>query len=202
MDTRRDDLIERLRRGDAEALAEFITSRHGQLLGYIERNLGAALRRKIEPEDILQELSADAIRALSGIDLAGRDPLGWLCQIAERRIIDAHRRFYGSQKRNAGREVAIDAPRGDDQRGLIDLLVASMTSASQAFSRNQREQRLLEALASLKEEQREALRLRYVENLPSKEIAQRLGKTDGSVRVLLTRSLHRLHELLGPESSP
>ena len=41
--------------------------------------------------------------------------------------------------------------------------------------------------------------MRYVENLPSKEIAQRLGKTDGAVRVMLTRSLSKLQELLGTE---
>ena len=44
-------------------------------------------------------------------------------------------------------------------------------------------------LAELPEEQREALRLRYLEGLPSKEIAARLGKTDGAVRVMLTRAL-------------
>jgi RNA polymerase sigma-70 factor (ECF subfamily) len=42
--------------------------------------------------------------------------------------------------------------------------------------------------------------LRYVEGLPSKEIARRLGKTDGAVRVLLTRSLRRLQQLVGPDA--
>ena len=74
-----------------------------------------------------------------------------------------------------------------------------MTSASQAFSRNQREQRLLAAMESLPQEQREALRLRYVEGQSSKEIGARLGKSDGAVRVLLTRSLQRLRSLLGEE---
>ena len=55
---------------------------------------------------------------------------------------------------------------------------------------------LLEAMASLPEESRHALRMRYVESLPTKQIAERLGKTDGAVRVLLTRSLKRLQELL------
>jgi DNA-directed RNA polymerase specialized sigma24 family protein len=35
--------------------------------------------------------------------------------------------------------------------------------------------------------------------LPSKEIAQKLGKTDGAVRVMLSRSLGKLQELLGDE---
>jgi len=37
-----------------------------------------------------------------------------------------------------------------------------MTSASAAFSRNQKELRLMEALDGLPEEGREALRLRYI----------------------------------------
>ena len=42
--------------------------------------------------------------------------------------------------------------------------------------------------------------MRYVENLPSKEIASRLGKTDGATRVLLTRSLAKLQAILGSNS--
>ena len=64
------------------------------------------------------------------------------------------------------------------------------------------EARLYEALAKLPEDQREALRLRYVENLPSKDIAERLGKSDGSVRVMLTRALSKLQQILGPDDIP
>ena len=74
-----------------------------------------------------------------------------------------------------------------------------MTTASQALSRKGREVRLLEALTQLPEEQREALRLKYIEGLPSKEIAERLGKSDGSVRVMLSRSLNKLQDMLAEE---
>ena len=75
-----------------------------------------------------------------------------------------------------------------------------MTTPSGALSRDQREFRLLEALKNLPEESQTALRLRYVEGLPSKEIASQLGRTDGATRVLLTRSLARLQELLRHDS--
>ncbi len=71
-----------------------------------------------------------------------------------------------------------------------------MTTPSGALSRDQREFRLMEVLKSLPEESQKALRLRYVEGLPSKEIANQLGRTDGATRVLLTRSLAKLQELL------
>jgi RNA polymerase sigma-70 factor (ECF subfamily) len=197
-------LLSQVRAGDCEALGQFIAARQPQLLAFIDRRLGAALRRKIEVDDLYQEVSAEAIRSLPEIDLKERDPFNWLCQVAERRIIDAHRRFFGSQKRDAAREVSINAPgsgsTSTSRPGLINLLVASMTSASAAFSRDQKQIRLLAALEKLPEEHREALRLRYLENLPSKEIAERMGKTDGAVRVMLTRSLAKLQQIMGPEA--
>lgn len=191
------DLLARLQKHEAAALAEFIELRRPQLAAFIERQLGAQLRRKVEPEDVFQEATAEALRALPGADFSSRDPFGWLCQISERRIIDLHRKFFDAQKRDAGREVGLGSPGGDTQQpGLVNLLVASMTTPSAAFSRNAREALLADALAKLPEDQREAIRLRYVENMPSKEIAEKLGKSDAAIRVMLTRSLKKLQALL------
>jgi RNA polymerase sigma-70 factor (ECF subfamily) len=196
-------LAEKVRNRDVAALAEYIDAHRQPLLAFIERQLGMALRRKVEVEDVLQELSVEAVRALPEADLGDRNVFGWLCQIAERRIIDAHRRFFGAQKRDAGREVPLGTPGGDTEHGaIIDLLVASMTTPTQALSRNMKEVQLLEALATLPEEQREALRLRYVDGLASKDIAARLGKSDGSIRVMLSRALSRLSQILGPDAMP
>jgi RNA polymerase sigma-70 factor (ECF subfamily) len=205
MEPEEEAVVLKVRNRDEQALADFIVLKRPQLLAFIDRRLGAALRRKIEADDLFQETSAEAVRSLSDVDLADRDPFNWLCQVAERRIIDAHRRFFGSQKRDAGREVSLNAGGGstsDTSRpGLINLLVASMTSASQAFSRDQRQMKLLAALEKLPEDHREALRLRYLENLPSKDIAEKLGKSDGAVRVMLTRSLAKLQQILEMEGT-
>lgn len=200
MDEHEEQLVAKLRAGDTDALAQYLVVRNRHLLAFIERQLGPALRRKLEADDILQEVSIEAVRSLGKIDLSERDPFSWLCQVAERRIIDAHRRFFEAQKRDAGREASLGSPGGDSQHAaIVDLLAASMTTASQAFSRNLREVKLMEALAKLPDDQREALRLRYIEGLPSKEIAERIGKSDGAVRVMLTRSLGKLQDLLGPD---
>ena len=196
-------LVNRIKQRDLSALAEYLLTQRQPLLAFIDRQLGAALRRKIEVDDVFQEVSVEAVRALPEADFDHREPFSWLCQIAERRIIDAHRHHFGAQKRDAGREVPLGSPGGDSQHAaIIDLLVASMTTATQALSRKGREARLFEALATLPADQREALRLRYIEGLPSKEIASKLGKSDGSVRVMLTRALGRLQQVLGPEEAP
>jgi RNA polymerase sigma-70 factor, ECF subfamily len=197
VDTVEQELAERIRGGDIQALAEYVQLVRPRLMAFIERNLGTALRRKLEPEDVLQDVNAEAIRALPKMELGDREPFSWLCQVAERKIIDAHRYHFGAKKRDAGREQPLDRRVGDaSQAGLINMLVKSMTTPSQAFSRNAREERLAHALEGLPAEQREALRLRYVEGLPSKQIAEQLGKSDAAVRVMLTRATQRLQSLL------
>ena len=86
-------LLDRIRDKDADAMAAYIELNRPQLLAFIDRKLGASLKRKVEPDDILQEVSRDAVRGLSDVELRDGDPFSWLCQIAHRRIIDTHRRF-------------------------------------------------------------------------------------------------------------
>jgi RNA polymerase sigma-70 factor (ECF subfamily) len=190
-----DDSDPRLAEAKARLLA-LLDERRPQLLAYIQRQLGSRLRQKVEAEDVLQETSMDAVRRVAEFADLEREPFGWLCQIAEHRLIDAHRKFFQSQKRAGDREVSIDEQRNDAGGKFADLLVASMTTPSAAFSRNHKEFRLQAAMAELPEETRDVLRLRYVEGLQTKEIAERIGKSDGAVRVLLTRSVQKLQELL------
>jgi len=184
-----------------QELVDLLESRRNQLLAYIDRRLGTALRRKVETLDIYQETAVAALHAWPTVELGERDPFGWLCQIAEQRIIDVHRRF-AARKRSSEREVSAHATPPDASRELIDMLSASLTSASQAFARNERHAKLDEAILQLPAESRDVLRWRYVDGLPTKEIAEKIGKTDGAVRVMLTRTLHKLQELLGPEAAP
>lgn len=191
------EILNGLRSGDEAALVEFLQTNEHALLAFIRSRTGGQLQRKIEPEDVLQEASMEAVRTLKQTDLSRWDPLNWLFQICERKIIDAHRRFFASQKRDASREASL--PDGTAAAGLADLLAASMTTPSDAFSRDQRQLRMLAALDTLPEDQREALRLRYLVGLSSKEIAQKLGKTDGATRVMISRALGKLHEMLAGE---
>lgn len=194
----RAELAEQLKSGDTDALGRYLDEIRPQLMAFIERQLGTALRRKVEAEDIFQEAGTAAVKQLADVSLGDRDPFSWLCQIAEHKVIDAHRHFFGAQKRDAGREVAFRPPSNDTEQGdFINMLVNSITTPSQAFSRNVREARLAEAVSQLPDLQREALRLRYVESLPTKEIATQIGKSDAAVRVMLTRSVQKLQELLG-----
>jgi len=195
-----DALLQRLRQGEAAAVAEFAQLRRPQLASYVSHQLGFALRAKVEPDDVVQETCMRAIRSPQLFTVTGRDPFNVLCHLAQESIVELHRKLIEAQKRSAAREVPLQAGASDSGGGgVIDLLVASMTSASMAFSRNQRELSMWKALDTLPEEQRDALRMRYVDGLPTKDIALRLNKSDGAIRVMLTRSLDKLKQMLGQE---
>lgn len=169
-----------------------------RLLGFIQQLMSRPLQQKVGAEDVLQEVCISCMHAFPEIDLSDRDPFDWVCQMARRRIMDAGRKFQGTEKRAMHRELGMGATAAG-QADFVELLVASITTPSRAFSREQREFVLQQALEQLPTESQDALRMRYVEQLSSKEIAARLGKSDGAVRVLLTRSLKKLQDLMGEE---
>src|SRR5262245_48023156 len=188
-------LRDRVQAHDATALTEFLQLFRPQLLAYSDRNLGVVWRQKIETQDVWQETAISALDALPNADLSDRDPFGWLCQIAQQRIIDASRK-HSAKKRDSEFEVALNSPAGDSSREWMSILAASMTSPSQAAAREERHGQLYVAIQALPPDVQEILRWRYVEDLPTKEIAARIGKTDVAVRVLLSRTVQKLQELM------
>jgi RNA polymerase sigma-70 factor, ECF subfamily len=182
-------------RRDPAALAAYIESRRPDLLRFIDSRLGSVLRGKVEPQDVLQELAVKSLHDLPAADFSVLDPFQWLCHLAEQCVIDGHRRF-AADKRDARREVSGNVRIGEASQELNALLIASMTSPTQAVVRNERQRKIDEALAAMPREHREILRMRYQEGLSTKAIAQRLGKSHGALRVLLTRLVRRLEVLV------
>ncbi|MCS7469794.1 sigma-70 family RNA polymerase sigma factor [Stieleria sp. ICT_E10.1] len=194
-------LIERIKQNDATALAEYIRLHHAQLSGFVRSITGEHLLAVVEVDDLVQEVSAAALAGLETAPLEEYSPMDWLQQLARRRVIDAHRFHFDAKRRDVNRQQSLNAAgsgrsSGDSAPGLEQLLAASMTSPSAAFSRDVRMMRMQAAVESLGEEQRQAIRMRYAEGLPTKKIAEKLGKSDVSVRVLLSRSMRQLEKIL------
>ena len=134
-----------------------------------------ALGNSEDAEDVTQAAFVDAYRAV----LRGtrpQEPRAWLLTIAEN---VRRRRFRTSLRRP--REEPLDA----------DAALAAEESHAQARS-------LLEALATLPTEQREAFLLREINGLSYDEIAQQMGSTVASVQMLLFRARRTLRNELDP----
>ena len=199
MDSNEDSaLIERIKQHDSDALARYIEQNRGQLAGFLRSITGEHLLAVVELDDLVQEVSTTALASLDSAPLDTYEPMQWLQQIARRRVVDAHRFHFEAKRRDAGRQQSIHNAGGADASGLgmEQLLAVSMTSPSAAHSRDIRMCRMQEAIEALPEEQKSAVRMRYAEGLPTKQIAEKLGKTDAAVRVLLSRSMRHLEKQL------
>lgn len=183
---------------DAAALAALMEQCRPRLLAIIEQQLGAKLRGKIEPADVLQEVAIKALRELPDTDFSAVEPFAWLCHLAGQCVIDGSRRF-SSGKRDLHRELSGNVRVGDASQDFNALLAASITSPTQAVVRNERQRRLAEAIAALPAEHQQILRLRYEAGLSSKAIGERIGKPHGAVRVMLSRIIDSLEALAESE---
>ncbi len=193
-----DDLLQRVKDRNHEALAAYIDQSRAQLTGFLKAITGEHLLAVVEVNDLIQEVSTAALTGLDTAPLDQYEPMQWLQQIARRRVVNSHRFHFGAQRRDAGRQQSMHAGGNADSSamGFEQLLAASITSPSAAVSRDVRMVRMQEAIAQLADEQKTAVQMRYAEGLPTKQIAEKLGKTDVAVRVLLSRSMRQLEKLL------
>lgn len=193
-----DGLVAQISERRVDALATYIEQHKPALLGFLRAITGPKLLAVIELDDLLQEVCTAAIKGLVSAPLDQYTPMQWIQEIARRRVVDAHRFYFDAQRRDASKQQSIHGASNtpEEAQGIEQWLAASMTSPSAALSQDIRLSRMQQAISELSEEQQAAIRLRYVDGLPTKEIAARLGKTDVAIRVLLSRSLRQLEGTL------
>ena len=166
-------VVQRARRGEAEAWETLYRSLYPRLLAYA--------RRQLDDDRAGDAVSEAMTRAVSGIgrfEWKGAGFEAWLFGILRHVIVDRHRR--------AGREsrLAFATPRPVDDEAADRLIELDDARALRA------------AFAQLSSEDRELLHLRVVSGLSAKETAAVLGKRAGAVRMAQARALERLRGLL------
>jgi RNA polymerase sigma-70 factor (ECF subfamily) len=194
------DLMARIREGNVEALGCYLELHKHRLLGFLRHITGEHLLRVMDLDDLFQEVSQSAVQALPRIPKDDLQVDKWLEQLARRRVVDAHRQHFGAAKRAGARnQIFSQMALGNDSHspGFEQMLIASMTSPSMAVSRNWRMLRMQQAISELDAEQQQMLQMRYVDGLPTAKIAEALNKSDGAVRVTLSRILAKLQQTLG-----
>jgi RNA polymerase sigma-70 factor, ECF subfamily len=163
--------------------------------------IGAELRAKIAPSDLVQETFLEAQRHRDAFRGRTRAELyGWLRKILECRMVDVRRAYLGTEKRDARREVAIETLRaGLDGDG--DILASRSPSPSSQAARAELVQGLDQALARLPEHYRQAVTWRHHEQLPWDEIGRRMGCTADAARKVWSRAIQQLRQELGAHGS-
>lgn len=179
------ELVERAQAGEQGAFDELVDSHWTTLESFVRSRLGEQLATRVEVEDIVQESLLRAFRSISSFELRGDSSvLNWLCGIAKHVILEAASRCRRDNPVALDFEVDDQAP-----------------SPSHAARREERFDRLQQALDSLSPEYREVVLLVRVDGLPVREVAKKLNRTPHAVSNLLLRATRKLKDLLGNTES-
>ncbi len=193
-------LLEEAQNGSAESLGTLLENYRAYLTVLAQRYLDPRLNGRLDPADVVQVTFLEAQRDL--VSFRGHqieELLGWLRHILRNNVSSAHQRHLFTQKRSAGREVS-NSP-NDSSPAITDLAPSETTSPSQRLMRDEAAVYLANCLEELPETQREALRLRYVEGLSLKQLAEAMSKSEMAVAGLLKRGLQSLRERMVSDSS-
>ncbi len=194
------ELIRRCRTGDEQA-REVLFARYRQYLWLLAQGqLGGRLRARCDPSDLVQQTLLEAYRDFAGFTGAHEaELLGWLRQILAHNLYN-EARHQGAQRRDAARQVSLEEVQAGLEQSSVTLgrcLAADVPTPSQAAGEREAAVRLADTLARLPKDYQTVLLLRIFEGLPAEEVAQRMDRTAGAVRMLQLRALTALRELLG-----
>jgi RNA polymerase sigma-70 factor (ECF subfamily) len=178
-----DETIEAARRGERNAVERLYRDVAPLVIGYLRAN-GAR-----EPEDTASEVFVSMIGGLE--HFTGDEPhfRSWLLTITHRRLVDDFRR----RGRRPEEPLEADA--------IVDRAsIATTDGESEAMARL-RTRGVLESLDRLTDDQRAALMLRVLADLPVAEIADIMGKPQTAVKALLRRAFASLERQLSQEEA-
>jgi len=189
-------LIEGSRRGDAEC-RERLFSLCRSYLGFVARSqVETWLRRKVDASDLVQETMLEACRDFDRFEgHTEKEWLAWLRKILAHNAADFVRRYRGTAKRAAGREVHFRDPDDSHWPGAPEP-AAEQPTPSQEFLQLDTELRVTAALAELPADYQEVILLRNLQRLPFNEVAERMNRSRPAVQMLWMRAIKKLQEAL------
>jgi RNA polymerase sigma-70 factor (ECF subfamily) len=185
------ELLARVAEGDAHALGQLHDLHRPAMRTFIDARLPPDLRQRFDASDVIQEAWREVARRIT--NYLDRRPMPfhlWVRRMAHDRLRTMCR-DHRAERRDPDREVVLP-----DQSAL--RLAAPLLGAtpSQTLEAQEFAQRVTAAIADLKEDDREILLLRLVDELSYEEAAALLEIEVHATRQRYGRALRRLKDAL------
>lgn len=197
------DLLQRVRRGDAAAREELLARHRDALRRMIALRLDPAIAARLDASDVVQDVLIEADRRLEDYLCEPKLPFPvWLRHLAKDHIIDAHRRHRVAQRRGVDREQPIvpAALAGHSSLDLAAQFIDTEKTPASAAVQQELAKRINEAIAQLEDSDREIILMRHFEQMANQEVAAALDLTEAAASMRYLRALRRLRDVfLGNE---
>ena len=182
-----ESLVTKAQEGDRPAFDAAVATCRDKLESFVRSRVGGHLRQEVEVEDVLQETYVQALTSISRFHWTGSESLlRWLNGIAQHVILSSAR----GQQKQKGRVLYVEQELSNHD-----------PTPSKAMRREERSDRLRDALNTLNPDHREAICLVRIEGLRVKEAAKRMNRTPKAVMHLLARGLKELRDSFGDTES-
>ncbi len=173
-------LLHRARAFEPDALAEI----HDTYYVPIYRYIILRVDDHHTAEDLTSEVFTRLLHALQDKTAPANTIRGWLFAVASRVVKDHYRKHYRQEKTDLD-HLAPNEPVTPDK--ILESKISQEV--------------LLEAITDLTEDQQEVIALRFGYGLPIQEVANTIGKSIGSVKMLQARAIATLSQkLVGKEA--
>jgi RNA polymerase sigma-70 factor, ECF subfamily len=175
-----DRLVARAQEGDSEAFGLIFDEFHGAIFRFVASRVG----RPSDAEDLTQIVFVKAIEALPRYEARGVPFGGWLFRLARNTAID----YLRTHREHT--DLADVTGRATEDRGpeSITILRTDLDAVAGALGR-------------LTPDQREVISLRFFAGLSPREVAEIMGRQEGTIRGLQFRAIESLRRSLGVKSA-
>jgi RNA polymerase sigma-70 factor, ECF subfamily len=184
--------------GNPDALGRLLSAYMNYLKLLAQTQIDERLRRRVGASDIVQETLLEAHRDF--MHFAGKSPGefgGWLRRILLNNLKRAIECHLLTAKRDMRREMSIEDLNRNMDRSVARLEAFLADPAQSPGSDAQHHEfmlKLADCIAILPTEYREVIVLRHIQGMPFKDIADKLGKTSGAIRMMWLRAVEKLRE--------
>ena len=182
--------LARLRSQDDAAAQELFERFAHRLMALAHRHIGAGLRHKVDPEDVVQSAYKSFFfrYGAGNLEVVNWKSLWGLLTLITVRKCAERAGYHRAECRDVAREVSL--PRGDEATAWMDPLGREPTPLEAAVLNETVEQ----LLDGLDEEDRPILEL-SLQGHTTREISERLGRAERTVRLLRESVRHRLERM-------
>jgi RNA polymerase sigma-70 factor (ECF subfamily) len=183
------ELVVQAKEGDNSAQDRLCRAYGERVRRIVRLRMGSKLRSKLESMDLVQDVLMCALRDLGGFTYRNEgDFLRWLSAIAENRLRDNLDKLH-ADKRDIRKEVPLENYRPTTAGGFVGTPgPIVVTTPSVIMSRKEDLDKLEKAIDKLRPEYREVIMLAKIEELSYRQIGDRLSKSTGAVKVLVSRA--------------
>jgi RNA polymerase sigma factor (sigma-70 family) len=191
------ELVRRAQAGDERCFERLLAPQRPTLAAFVSGRVPPALKRKIAPEDVVQDASITAYARLDRFEYRGEGSFrAWLWQITQHKLQEAVRRFAGTAKRGAAAEVS----RGG--RADTHQFAAAQGTPSEYAMAEELEAGVRDAMARLPEDYRHVLTLVRIEQQSLREAALSLDRGYEATKKLYGRAVTALARELARGADP